>query len=204
MTAVIVDTEYTTWPGALESGWSAPDQHREIVQIAAIAVDDAFREIRSLDLLVRPAVNPQLSDLFVELTGITQSDVDARGGRFGTQLARFLRFVGEDPIVCMNGDGGVFAENGRLNDEAIPDLRWHRLRPFLEAQGIDLGRLSSGDLHTLTPHPLAGHTHNALHDVRSMAAWLAHAKRTGVFADLAQLPTDIPTVDPRSDAGRTG
>lgn len=201
MTA-IVDTEYTTWPGALEGGWSESGQHREIVQIAAIVVDADWREIRSLDLLVRPTHNPDLSDLFVGLTAISRRDVDERGLSFPNALARFFDFVGDEDLVCMNGDGGVFAENCRLNEVAEPKRRWHRLRPFLEEQGVDVRRMSSGDLHTLTPHPLVGHVHNALHDVRSMAAWMAHAKERGVLNDVRQLPTDVPLVDPRSDAGR--
>lgn len=201
MAAIIVDTEYTTWPGALESGWSSPGQHREIVQIAAIQVDSEFREIRSLDLLVRPGINPVLSDLFVELTGIGQKEVDRDGLRFEEALERFYGFAwrGSLPVVCMNADEAVFRENCGLAGIEFPFERsWHRLRPFLEASGVDLSTRSSGDLHLLTPTPLVGHTHNALHDVRSMAAWIRHARGSILSEGLEQLSTGAPDRDPRS------
>lgn len=201
MTFIIVDTEYTTWPGALEGNWSAPGQHREIVQIGAIRVDSDFRETDAFDVLVRPNINPVLSNIFVELTGITQEDVDFRGMPFETAFGEFLAFA-DAPIICMNGDGGVFRENCSLNGISIPTpFTFHRLRPFIESLDIDLGKTSSGELHTLTPTPILGHTHNALHDVRSMAVWLHHAWRRRIF-DIDHLPTDIPTIDPRSNLGK--
>ena len=115
MQTIILDTEYTTWPGALESGWSEPWQHREIVQMAAILVDGDFAEISSFERLVRPACNPQLSQLFVELTGITQSQVDVEGVTFATALHDFERYADERPIICMNGDCRVFLDNCDLN-----------------------------------------------------------------------------------------
>jgi inhibitor of KinA sporulation pathway (predicted exonuclease) len=198
---IIVDTEYTTWPGALESGWSQPGQQREIVQIAAIRVDSSFREVGSLDILVRPLLGPELSALFVELTGIDQANVDACGMPFSGALERFLGFCedGRLPIICMNADEAVFRENCRINTLDFPlEQSWHRLRPFLEERGLDLAQLSSGDLHTLTRTPLSGHVHNALHDVRSMACWLRDALEKGVFHGLEDLPTGAPDFDPRS------
>jgi inhibitor of KinA sporulation pathway (predicted exonuclease) len=190
---IIVDTEYTTWPGALESGWSLPGQRREIVQISAIRVSD-YEETAFFDKLVIPKINFLLSDLFIELTGIQQEDIIENGDSFAQRQKEFLDFCGADPIICMNADETVFRENCGINDVDFPFRSFHRLRPFLEAQGVDLTGISSGDLHTLTASPLVGHTHNALHDVRSMACWLRHAGRPSID----QLPTGAPTSDPRS------
>jgi inhibitor of KinA sporulation pathway (predicted exonuclease) len=198
MNYIILDTEYTTWPGALESGWSLPGQHREIVQIAAISVDQFFHPIDDLDVIVRPKLNPVLSDLFVELTQITQDRVDQAPG-FPVGLTALMEFIGDLPVIVMNADEAVFRENCRINDLDFTLPSFHRLRPFLEACGVDLRGRSSGDLHALTDEPLKGHTHNALHDVRSMAAWLRFAQRQGWFTQLDQLPTGAPDVDPRSN-----
>jgi inhibitor of KinA sporulation pathway (predicted exonuclease) len=197
---VIVDTEYTTWEGALESGWAGEGQHREIVQVAAIAVDASFRETAKLDILVRPAINGALSPLFVKLTGIGQTKVDAEGVTFADALYAFHRFAGTDPIVCMNADEAVFRENCELSEMVFPfPSSWHRLRPFLENRGVDLTAMSSGDLHRLTANPLQGHVHNALHDVRSMAHWLAETASGGGISSIDELPTGAPSFDPRSD-----
>lgn len=199
MKAIVVDTEYTTWPGALESNWSLPKQECEIVQIAAVRVDEGFVEEAAFERIVRPARNPDLSPLFIELTGLTQDRVDAEGVTFAQALTDFAAFCGDLPIVCMNADCAVFMTNCDLNGVRYPFGRqFHRLRPQLERVGVDLTSHSSGDLHLLTGTPLRGHTHNALHDVRSMAAWMAHARSTGDFESIAALPTDLPTRDPRS------
>ena len=199
MSIVITDTEYTTWPGALERGWTGPGEHREIVQIAAIRVDDAFAETAALDLLAVPLFNPQLSPLFTELTGISQDDVSGRGLPFPEALSRFAAFCGAGPVVCMNADEAVFRENCSLwNLPPPPGGSWHRLRPFLELHGVDTARYSSGELHSLTAHPLQGHVHNALHDVRSMSRWLLHAQVRGIYKGIRDLPTGAPSWDPRS------
>ncbi len=197
---IVVDTEYTTWPGALENGWSAPGQHREVVQIAALRVDENFVVQDRFNILVRPRVNPVLSDLFIKLTTLTQEQVDRDGVAFPDALQAFSDFCRQYKIICMNADEAVFRENCRLNDVAFSfPASWHRLRPFLEKNDVDVKTHASGDLHKLTPAPLAtGHTHLASHDVESMACWLAHAKKTGVLKTLSDLPTGAPTQDPRS------
>ena len=196
MDTIIVDTEYTTWPGALESGWSLPGQHREIVQIAAIRVDQNFKPMSAIDIFVKPKINPILSPLFSELTNIEQWLVDRDGINFPDALRILYAYSeGDDlPVVCMNADEAVMRENCQINEiDFCFKNSWHRLRPYLETIGVDLSEMSSGDLHKLTPAPLVGHTHNALHDVSSMARYLEYA---GVGIDA--LPTGAPTTDPRS------
>lgn len=195
MSYIIVDTEYTTWPGALGSGWSMPGQHREIVQLAAIMID-AGRETASLDILVRPKLNPDLSALFTELTGITQDRVDGVSIAFPEALTRFQEFTQgwSIPIICMQSDGAVMAENCAIHDIAPPPVDFHRLVPYLVESGVNLQGMNSGDLHRLTDNPLGGRTHDALHDVRSMARWLEQADMP---ASLVRMPTDLPQRDHR-------
>lgn len=199
---VVLDTEYTTWPGALESGWAGKGQHREIVQIAAVRLNADLQEVAAFECLIVPRINPILSDLFVELTGIDQRELDAKGTSFTLAILKLVAFAEGCDIVCMNGDGKVMLDNCDIHGITYPFARqFHRLRPLLVADGVDLTSHSSGDLHKLTSTPLEGRTHNALHDVRSMTAWLADARRRGVFRDVSQLPTDLPLRDPRSGAG---
>lgn len=202
---IVVDTEYTTWPGALERGWTGPNEHREIVQISAIHVGDAGQELAYFDRLVRPKVNPMLSDVFVALTHITQASVDTEGQSFPLVQSEFLEFCqqGVLPIVCMNADEAVFLENNCLHQTVFPfPISWHRLRPHLESVGVDLTARSSGDLHSLTDMPLYGHTHNALHDVRSMQRWMSRQQTPPGGFDVCGLPTGAPNTDPRSQLAR--
>jgi inhibitor of KinA sporulation pathway (predicted exonuclease) len=189
---LLTDSEYTTWPGALESGWAEPWQHREIFQMGAVLVDDAFNEIDSLIQLVRPTLNPQLSELAQSLTNVTQLQIEQDGVSFAEALERFVEFSrAASAIICMNRDSGVFRENCDINQLAFPFREdFHRLRPFLVAQGIDLDNISSGELHKLTSTPIVGHTHDALHDCRSMAVWLKHSREQGIFVSVSDLPID--------------
>jgi inhibitor of KinA sporulation pathway (predicted exonuclease) len=200
MSYIITDTEYTTWPGALESGWAERWQHREIFQLGAIKTNDRFDVLASLLVYVVPSINSELSQLSQQLTGVSQLQLIEFGTTFPDALTRFVNFAGANPrIICMNGDSAVFRENCEINGIPFPFERdFHRLRPLLEQRGIDLSDNSSGDLHRLTPTPIIGHTHDALHDCRSMSVWLKHACEQGIFASLDQLPVEVPKIDPRS------
>ena len=197
---LITDSEYTTWPGALESNWGLEWQHREIFQMGLILVDSNFKEIESCVQIVKPKINPQLSELSIELSGVTQDKIDSEGISFQKALSRFLTYSHRaESTICMNADCGVFRENCAIHSLLIPFKKdFHRLRPFLEKTGVDLSNTSSGDLHKLTPNPLKGRTHDALHDCRSMATYLAYEKEMGRFHSVSSLPTDIPLLDPRS------
>ena len=202
MNYVLTDSEYTTWPGALESGWAEPWQHREIFQLAVLLTDADFNEIDSLVVLVKPKINSNLSELAQRLTNISQMQIEQHGVSFPEAVKQFELLASRaTATICMNGDSGVFRENCRINNIPFPfEQDFNRLRPFLERQKVDLSKCSSGELHKLTPTPLEGHTHDALHDCRSMATWLRHAKAQSVFLSVADLPTEIPSVDPRSRA----
>ena len=200
MNYLLTDSEYTTWEGALESGWAAPGQHREIFQLAALLTDADFHEIDSIVVLVKPKVNPILSEFAQRLTNVSQMQIEQHGVTFPEALKQLELIASRaSATICMSGDSGVLRENCRIHGIPFPfEHDFHRLRPFLEQQKIDLSKCSSGELHKLTPTPLEGHTHDALHDCRSMAAWLRHAKVRSVFLSVSDLPTEIPKVDPRS------
>ena len=103
-------------------------------------------------------------------------------------------------VICMSGDSGVIRENCALYNIEFPfEQDFYRLRPFLEKQGVDVTQYSSRDLYKLTQTVLSGHTHDALHDCRNMAAWLADAKKQKVFTNISDLTTEVPKVDPRSN-----
>ncbi len=75
---VVFDSEWTSRPGFRESQWRQSGHYREIVQIGAVklATTNSLRETDSFQMLVLPRKNPQLSDYFINLTGINQKMVD--------------------------------------------------------------------------------------------------------------------------------
>ncbi len=177
---VLFDTEYTSWPGALERGWSGPGEHREIVQIGGILLDRRFEEIGSFSQLVRPAVNPVLSQYFTDLTGITNVDVEARGALLTDVLDQFAAFCSRSSLVCAFGpDDEVIQENcdllGLKNpmvDTTVVDIRSCLC-------GIARVRTDETDCSRL---PLAfglpqqPQSHDALADARAVASVLRYLK----------------------------
>ena len=72
---VIYDTEFTSWPQALETGWRSPNQHREIFQFGALKIHlgENWRVVDEICLLIRPTINPILSDYVCQLTGVSNN-----------------------------------------------------------------------------------------------------------------------------------
>ena len=99
MSFVIFDTEYTSWKGCQEHGWTGT-QKREIVQIAALKVSDDFEVEGTFNQLCQPAINPVLSDYFVELTKITNAQIKQYGLPFAEAYEKFAVFAAND--VCFS------------------------------------------------------------------------------------------------------
>jgi inhibitor of KinA sporulation pathway (predicted exonuclease) len=176
---IVFDLELTAWEGSMARGWSGPGEHREVIQIGAVRLGPApaLDERGAFSVLVRPVLNPVLSEYIVALTGITQAMVDAAGLGFAEAVARFDTFVGgPQPVFCNGGDHDILAENAG----------WHGLPPSAHSPRMRnirrwLGaRLGVGDtaFHSIDVAHLAGGTaqtdrrHDALADARTIAAGL--------------------------------
>lgn len=190
MTFVIFDTEYTSWKGCLENG-RADWQKEEIVQIAALKVDELTLEVVSeFNVYIKPVINPVLSDYFINLTGITNEKLADEGIDFVTAYQQFCEFAGED--VCYShgwslstndiADGEVMNENlayNRLSDHKTPCYR--NIAPWFKKQyaekNIPIIKQCSGEIAKLLGcdeelRKLGLDTHNALYDVYSILSGL--------------------------------
>lgn len=170
---VLFDLEFTSWPGAHERGWSGPNEYREIIQIGAIRVL-GDKEVDSFCVFVRPEKNPQLSEFIIELTGITQSDVDEKGLGFPEALVQFREFVGSLPAYCFGHDTEVIEENAGFHGDSLSLSReqFHNLRPivapvFLE-KGVDIDKYSSGTLVEAFTGAPGFRAHDAVNDMRNL------------------------------------
>jgi len=179
---VVADLEYTSWQGALERDWSRPHEHREVVQIGAVRLDAGagFAERDAFEALVRPTINPELSDYFVQLTGIDNAALAARGVTLEAALADFARFAGGAIILSNGADIEVVTESCGLTDIAnpLPQARWADIGPALKAI---LGReeLGSAEIPAVLGLPASGPAHDALADARAIAAGLRHLRAQG-------------------------
>jgi DNA polymerase III epsilon subunit-like protein len=168
---VVFDLEFTAWPGSMERQWQGPGEHKEVVQIGAVALSGPdLAEAGTLDLLVRPRINRDLSDYFVELTGITNADIAARGIDFGEAFPRFMRFIAGRPLFCFGRDDFVLTENVKLYSLNLEVPVAKNIGPWLRQAGIDTAGLHSCDLARAAGASHEGRPHNALEDARSVAA----------------------------------
>lgn len=172
---VLVDTEYTTWEGAMARGWSGPGERREIIQIGALIIGDGWQAAARFIRWCLPVFNPVLSDYCVTLTGVTQEKIDLEGMPFRQALQQFVSFSGGLDVWCYGKDWTVLRENCEWHGMAMPLDRFRDVRDLVRAAGHNPFEWTSGTLHRLAglPRP-GGREHDALDDCLSIAAWMSH------------------------------
>ena len=181
---VVFDLEYTAWSGSWERNWSREDEHREIVQIGAVRLSPpALAERGSLECLVRPTVNPVLSDYFVSLTGITNEDLDASAMDLNTALRRLAELAAPDAPLLSNGrDGAVVAESCKLSgaESTFSASRFVCIHDALMAALDSTVPIASSELPSTIGAPMPGRAHTALADARAVALTLRTLRARGV------------------------
>ncbi|MEP3113447.1 3'-5' exonuclease [Nisaea sp.] len=174
-TVVVFDLEITAWEGSLARNWSDPDEFMEVVQIGAVKIDAAMpmAELSSFEALVTPEKNPVLSNYFIELTGITNSDLISDGIPFKDALARFFAFVGDACLVVSNGsDWSDLVQNADWAglDWPFEDDLFANIRPCLaEALGLPESQTVSSTLPQHLGHKAMPGAHTGLGDARAIA-----------------------------------
>ena len=171
--AVVFDLEFTAWEGSMANRWSRPGEFTELVQIGALKVDaQTFAVEAELDLLVKPRLNPVLSEYFVQLTGIANDQLAARGVDFAAAYCEFLAFANSGVTLAFGTDNLVFEDNIRLYglDGFASPPPFVNLRPWFNANGVATARLHSCDIGPVLGVPFEGRRHNALADAKSLAA----------------------------------
>lgn len=170
--AVIFDLEFTAWEGSMESRWTRPQEYTEVVQIGGVKLDaETLKEVDEFDMLVRPRVNPVLSDYLIEVTGITHEILAAKGVDFITAYRAFLDFVGEAHLYAFGRDDLIFVENFKLYGwNTFPLPSYTNGNPWFKQNGIDLKGRHACDVAELAGVPFEGRKHDALADARGVAA----------------------------------
>jgi len=157
----------------MASRWTRPGEHTEVVQIGAVKLDaHTLGEVDSFEMLVRPRVNPVLSDYLVELTNITNEEVARRGVDFVVAYRAFLDFVGEAESFAHGRDDLILLGNLKLYgwEKTLPLPRYSNAVPWFAEQGIDLKGKRACDVAEAAGAIFEGHKHDALADARGVAA----------------------------------
>ena len=175
MDIVILDTEYTTWEGALQRMWSGPNEERELVQISGIRVSDfkTLNGTKFFSVFTKPCINPELSDYFIDLTGIKQKDIEENGIAIEEGIKRFSDFSKNSYCLCWGDDVRVLEKNLSLINSAI-NLGLARvadIRNLFNVFGIETSIYNSGTISNFSDTESIiqpGKNHNALSDCISI------------------------------------
>jgi len=180
--AVIFDLEFTAWTGSMQRNWMAPGEFKEVVQIGAVKVDtNTLAAIGEFECLVKPRLNPVISDYLTGLTGIAKAVVAAQGIDFGKAFERFVEFVDGGTIAAFGRDDLVFDENIRLYGlrDAPSMPRYVNVIPWLIENNIEPRGKHACDVAALCGANFEGREHDALEDARSVATGIAELVRRG-------------------------
>ena len=86
--------------------------HAEIIEIGAVATGKNLQKIGKFTAVIRPVIEPVLSDYCKELTGLSQTDVE-NGMDFNRAIDLFYQWIiqyksSEDPTLYTWGDYDIF------------------------------------------------------------------------------------------------
>lgn len=175
---VFYDTEFTSWPQALETGWKDPKQYREIFQLGALKINlsENLRIVDELCLLIKPTKNPELSDYVCQLTGVTNHMMlQALGVKRAFDLLREF-CAGCDFIMSNGWDGCVVRETLTLANANYTFSPKHGfpqdldMRPFFcSVLDSTIAECNTSNLSQQTSKVCSkGRPHNALFDAREI------------------------------------
>lgn len=180
---IIFDTEYTAWEGSQARKWSEDWEHREIVQISAIKINpQSFEKIgNSFNLLIKPRINPVLSEYFIKLTSITNEDINTKGVDFLEAINSFRRFSDNAILYSFANDCHVLNENIELYklQDSVSVFSGEDIRAWALNQGINAKKFTSGGFAEAVGAPFKTTAHYALNDVLSIyeaVKFLVHEK----------------------------
>ncbi|MGH4117858.1 exonuclease domain-containing protein [Clostridium sp.] len=142
----------------------------EIIQIGAIKLDENFKKIGFIDILVKPWIYTRLNPYVQKLTGITTSDLN-NGKSFKDMYKELTEFIKSDSSVL--GVWGIAdikelfrnIEFYELDTSLMPleyiNIQSHACKHLNCKKGINIGL---GNATTLLDIHLEGQFHNALND----------------------------------------
>lgn len=191
MPFIIFDTEYTSWKGCLENGWTG-NRKKEIVQISALKVSADLEVIAEFNALCKPQINPVLSDYFSNLTHITNEQIKQFTEPFKNVYDNFVTFT--DSHICYShgwggnyfdkSDGEIMEENLSLYHlENNKNLKYRNIAPVFKQlyneNKINVTSQSSGQIVEILGlkeklKTLDLDIHNALYDVYSILEGLKY------------------------------
>ena len=168
---IIIDTEYTSWDWTLERDWSWENEYKELVQIAGILVDTKhFNTLDNFSAFIQPKINSKLSDYFINLTKITQEEIDTKWDIFENIMESFYNWSKWNIFYSFWNDWKVIFENYDLYNIKNPFNinNFFDARDIFESFWIDAKNFNSWTIHKAVWIPSNETGHNALWDAKNV------------------------------------
>lgn len=182
-TFIIFDTEFTSWKGSQERNWKGENEHKELIQISALKIKKKGETIyisKKLNIYVLPRINKNLSEYFINLTGITQKTIDKKGIPFKKAIDLFYKFCKgkkeeKYKLYSMGNDYNVIKDNLKLNsiNKKSRFYKWKKhfydIKPLF-SELVNINDYTSGTLYKafdIKPN-YKSHVHNASWDCLSL------------------------------------
>lgn len=170
---LIIDFEATCDDRTKAGPSLVPKDEMEIIEIGAVLLDaSSLEKVGELGVFVRPVRHPKLTPFCMELTTITQADVDGAPG-FRDAVAQVSRLVGDRRVLfCSWGDydRNQLAQDARFHRIDVPWARHHLnlKRHFSETLGLPKKLGMNGALRHVGLS-LEGTHHRGIDDARNIA-----------------------------------
>lgn len=138
MKYIIADLE---WNGAYSK--KAHGYFNEIIEIGAVAFDDAMQPLGTFHKVITPVVSKKLSQIVKDLTHITQEELEQNGGTFDEVMQAFAAWAGEEAalLTWSNTDLLVLMENFTFfhGEPTVPFMTYYAdIQPYCQRQmGVD-------------------------------------------------------------------
>ena len=135
--------------------------------------DGMLEPVDRLLIHCKPTLNPVLSPYIMDLTGISQRDIDTKGLSFAEFSDKLWQFTdrGRLPMFSWGRtDDSVLRENYYLNGMEWPAFTggFHDMRQVFIAHGIDATSFYSGEISRHFGVIPEGQIHDAMHDALSI------------------------------------
>ena len=152
---ILFDTEFTAWEGSQERNWSLEWEHKELISVSALKVE--FKEnklsiIEKFNCLIIPSINYRLSDYIMNLTGITQTELEKKGISFKEFIEKFYKFSDNLNLYSYGNDYIEIEENLYLNKiKCLKYYNWKErffdIRTFFKQYSINTRNYTSGTVY---------------------------------------------------------
>lgn len=183
---VIFDIEFWSDEGVAARRWASRNEHSDIIQCGAVLFNTkTLKNVKIFKCLVKLETHQNLSEYIIDLTGITQKEIDEEGIHFRSFLSEFQKFCGDYEIYCFDSnidrsrvfDLDILMRNCKTHEIKFPfeNSRFHNINRIFHENGFEVKQ--SGEIPLAFGLEIAYRPHDALNDVIGIIIGLKELKR---------------------------